>query len=253
MKILLNDDTYINVYPLKAKQNILINYTLVDKSDRKQISIDRGLTTDRYECELEFLGEETSINTLYNELKLLRDNRKDVQLTEIDYYLFGDHINYSIPINTVVTKIKDLSSPSFHLKTFSVTLLCTNTLSFTGSISLPELTCLDAGWMGYNEWNTQVNETYTRNNYFVDSVADLYVFTGKYTLSVEDNRDLHMFWQSKRGKEFQIADGVFGITGMFGPNVDTQYHYVVIKEIKYETISPEFRSVTITLIRNGGE
>jgi hypothetical protein len=51
---------------------------------------------------------------------------------------------------------------------------------------------------------------------------------------------------------FTIDDGDFGITGMFGPNVNALTHEVVIDNIEYSDFSPTQRMATIRLFRVGG-
>lgn len=244
-----------NITPLTAEPNYEINYNLIEKSDKKVISIDRGNQTDRYACTMVFRESIEKINELYKLLNDLRINGSDVILGNLPDNYFGDHIGTQRSFNCVVYDIKELKSPVMNVKEVEVTFLTTSITDadYIGTAELPALDCLEAGYATYNNWNTTVNETYNRNNYFADKETDKFVFQGKYRLSKEANTNLQRYWaETQRGSEFTIVDGDWGVDGMFGPNADTYQHDVVIEGIKYEPIGPSLRDVEITLIRNSG-
>lgn len=251
MKITTTSGVKIEATPLSAVPDFNINYALIIKSDKKVRSIDRGASTDRYASEMVFRGKSDTIDALYHQLQLLRDASEEVVLSDFEDAYFGDHIDHSNAINCVVYKIEKLDSPVLRVKTFKIVFLGTD-VQLIGTPQLPSLTCLDAQWYGYNEWNTSVNETYDRNNYFVDREADLHLFKGTYHISKDENMDLFRYYSEQRGTEFTVDDGSFGINGMFGPNVTSDTHDVVFKAISYKAISPTLREVTIELIRNSG-
>lgn len=234
------------------KQNILINYKLKRISSGNFVSIDRGANTDRYSTTLKFSGSLEYINSLIVVLTDLRTAKKEVVMGGIpdNVGIFGDHISYGGEQRMVVSKFGKLKSPQHNYYTFSVEFLATN-LSYYGTPVVPSsMHCLQSDFSTETMWNTVVNETYNRDNYFIDKVTDLYTFKGKYNLSVADNRDLYAWWESRRGSVTQVTESAFGVTNMFGPLFEgTTTFNVIIKNITYDVISPLRRITKIELIK----
>lgn len=251
MRMKNNDGTYLELKITPSyKPNITINYDLVKLSNSGYHSIDRGALTDRYSSTMTFRDTPEYIRELVSELTLLRDNNKSVLIDEFEENVFGDNVDYSGVIDCVVEKIDKETSPVFNVQTITITFLATD-LSFIDNPIIPPLNCMNNDWAGYSEWNTHVNETYTRQNYFIDRVADTYIFEGEYILSIEDNASLLSFWKTQRGSSFDINDGDFGTEFMFGPVAGNGTHKVIILDISYNRLSPIYRTTTIQLVKVG--
>jgi hypothetical protein len=254
MKLLCDDDTYLDITPNDAKHKILVNYELVMKSDKKFFSIDRGEQTARYECEFTFRRDNDTIDNIYKQLQLLREASKPIVLSDMTENYFGDNVDHSGSISCVVTKISPLSSATKSTRVLKVTLLATD-LSFIGVAQVGNgFKCLGYEWEGFNQWDFQVNETYFRNNYFVDYEKDLFLFTGTYMVSKADMRNLLAWHKLFRGSEYYTSSEQWGVLNgsMFGPNCPTIDNHVIISDMKYEILSPNLRRVEIELFRNRG-
>ena len=135
MKITTNAGSYLDVKVIDYSPSILINYELIETSSRKLKSVDRGSSSDRYECKFTFRGKADYIQSIIVTLNELRDNNKQIVLTDIDEKFFGEHVNHTIPINCVVSKMGDVSSPVFNIYTVDITLLSTGVaVVFLGNI-----------------------------------------------------------------------------------------------------------------------
>lgn len=232
------------------RQNILINYDLVELSDNKYISVDRGALTDRYESTLTFSGNRSDMSSLYNTLYLIRQSKSPIILTDIDVPIFGDHIIYPEYLSTIITKITQLENKSTNIYSFELTLLCSNDSITFGVSPMPKLTNLRNSWSGSRLWNFKVTETYNRINTFYDSECDRYTFTGEYLLTKENNNKVYTYWRNIRGSVITINESDWGITDMFGLGIGHQTtHNVVIKNIEYDKLGNIYRLTKITLYK----
>jgi len=251
MRLKKNDDSYLDLKITNYEQNIRINYKLVETSGSNILSIDRGALTDRYSSTVIFRGHKDYIREIVSEITLLRTNGKELVLDQFNENIFGDNVDYSGAINCLVDSFGKENSPTLNIQSIELVLLPTN-LTFVGTSQLPtSLNCLYSKWEGYSDWNAHVNETYTRNNYFVDREADTYVFEGDYSLTIDENTNLLSFWKQQRGDAFTINDGDFGTSNMFGPVAGTGAHSVIILNIEYDRFGPVMRSTTIKLVKVG--
>ena len=249
MRLKKNDDSYLELKSNDYKQDILINYKLVEASGNNFISVDRGVLTHRYSSTITFRQQKDIIREIVREITLLRTNGKEVILDEFDENIFGDNIDHSGSISCVVNMFGKETSPALNVQTIELTFLPID-LSFVGTTELPaSLSCLNHKWKGYSDWNTHINETYNRSNYFIDREADTFTFEGDYILTIEDNQNLLTFWKTQRGSSFIIDDGDFGTEYMFGEDAGTGQHTVIITDVSYSRFSPISRLVTIKLVK----
>jgi hypothetical protein len=249
MRFKKNDNTYFTISFQDYVPDIGINYELIELSGNKFRSIDRGIGTDRYATTITAYGKRDYIQSLITELHTLRDNNKPIIIDQVQEGIFGDHINYTVPISCVLLEFGQESQRSFNTYQIDFKLISSGVTYKTGG-SLPDkLKCLSAGWIGAVNMNIHTNETYNSSNYFVNRVADSYQFEGLYTLSVADNAELYNFWKGQRGNVFTIDESDFGVTQMFGSLGGTGTHDVIIQEITTEPISSIYRSTTIKLIK----
>jgi len=242
-------------FPVKArtyKQGIAINYELQELSSRKYRSIDRGDRTDRYSTKLTFSDNPTYINDLLKVITDLRRAGKSIIMGGINSTIapFGDHVDYSGEFDTLVEDFGKLSSSKFNTLQNSLTFLATG-ISYSGISKIPDgLECLSHSYETPAEWNTHMNETIFGNNYFVDHTTDKYIFSGSYTLTNSENSELYNFWRQQRGEVFTVTEEEFGVTNMFGGDFAGETsHNVIILDIKYSPISPNFRSVTVKMVK----
>jgi len=251
MKFIKTDGNGLELRVIDFEREILINYTLVENSANKVISVDRGISSDRYEVTFHFRGKKDYISSIINELKALRLAKREVILYDCDEHFFGENIQHDVLIFTVITKMDKETSPLLNVYDVSVTFLAdTSKLVFIGTSSWPEgMKCLQSQWEGYSKWNTQVNETYFRSNYFVDYISDAYYFSGKYILTTQEIQDLLSFHKSQRGSNFVITDTQLGTSQPFGSEISDTSHTVVITKLDYERISSSYNSVTLELRR----
>lgn len=250
MKFLKNDGTYMDLLIHEDyTPDVNVNYELVELSTNSFIPVDRGYLTDRYATSVKFINRYDYIASLITELNLLRDNKKSLKLSDFQENIFGDNLDYTLPLDTLIFDFGDTSYKSFNVYQFSLKLLATD-VKYKAGGSLPTgLRCINHAWSGYSKWDTHINETYNRHNYFVDRQSDTYTFKGKYILSIDDNADLFNFWKTQRGNAFVINESDFGVTNMFGPDGGTGSHNVIIKDIKYKKFSPIYRTTEIEMIK----
>ncbi len=251
MKITKADGTFIEAKVIDVSRKILINYKLVETTSSVVRSIDRGQSTDRYEATFVFRGDQDYVNNLLIALTELRIAQKKVVLTECQERYFADNINHDVALNCVVTEMGKFTSPAFNVLEFMVTLLIDKPIFIQTDplIDFPSLKCLQSKYETYGIWNTQVNETYYRDSYFVDSGDDKYVFKGDYILSTYDSALLLNHWKAVRGSEIIVDEADFGVVNMFGPIITGSTHKVIITNIEYDYISTELRRYTIELLR----
>ena len=248
MRFKNDSGSYTEMKITKYQPNVLINYKLIEASGGNYIPIDRGFTTDRYASTMTFRGHKDTIRSLVNELTLLRNNGKQIEIDEFEENVFGDNVNHSGVINCVVEDFGTEMSPVMNVETITITFLPTDLL-FVGTPTLPSLYCLSHKWEGYADWNTHVNETYTRSNYFVDRVADTYTFKGTYSFSIEENKNMMAFHKSTRGQVFTIDEADWGVNKMFGGYITETTHDVIIIDMEYTRVSPTRRQTTISLVK----
>lgn len=254
MRFKNNDLSYTEMKVTKYTPEFKINFKLLETSGSNWISVgDRGPQTDRYVSTMTFRGRTDTIRSLVNELTLLRTNKKEIEIDEFQENMFGDNIDHSGVIKCVVGDFDKEISPVMNVQQIKVTFIATDLIKI-GSAILPSLNCLSHKWSGYSEWNTIVNETYNRDNYFVDRgvQSDTYKFEGTYSLTIEENRDLISFWEQQRGDKFTITDGDFGTTRMFGGYLNEPTYDVIITNISYTRVSPTRRNTKISLVRANG-
>ena len=231
-----------------------INYKLVQRSDAKYVSIDRGNNTDRYATKLSILINNDYVDDLLTMLRGLRDSATPVVIKAKEP-IFADNINTSFEVTSYVESIDKRVHTMLGVSDVKFTLVAENSsLHFTSDSGIPaDMNCLNPKWEGYGTWNTHLNETYNENIYFVDREADSFVFVGQYNLSVDDNARLLNWWRDTRGSVITIDEADWGAANMFGPAISSNVHDVVIKSISYKYDSVNRRTVTVKMLRNGGE
>lgn len=242
-----HDLTYTEMNITEYKPNNSINYKLVGLSNGDYTSIDRGLSTDRYSSTLTFRGRKEDIRNLVDKLTELRNNSKEVEISEFQVNIFGDNVDHSGTIKCLVHTFGKEESPNKNIQTIKITFLPTDLIFKLGS-EIPSLNCLSSKWSGYSDWNAHTVETYT-NNYFVDREADTFVFEGTYNLSVEDNSDLLNNWRLIRGNRFTINESDFGTERMFGGSTTDTTHNVIFLDVSYDNLGPVRRLTTIKLVK----
>jgi len=126
MNITKNNGSKLFVKVRDYEPSIMINYELIALSSGKLISIDRGQATDKYSSKLIFSGTKTDMYAIITALQDLRNNNKEVILTEIDDSFFGEHVDHTVPIKCVINTISDMVSPKLNLFTFDISLITTD-------------------------------------------------------------------------------------------------------------------------------
>lgn len=251
----LNTDglSYTDINIVSFTPQIDINYTLVEKSDRSYVSIDRGEITDRYQCEMVFRGSMEYINSVVKELVSLRRDKKDVIIDQFESNVFGENVDHSGSVSALVFSMQEQRSPVVNVHEVRISFLATD-ITTTGGVGIPSsVSCLQDDWTGTSQWNATISETYTGNNTFADRERDKYVFSGDYIMSLSETSEILNFWKTQRGESFVINDGDFGISYMFGADGGGNgSHTVVMQNVSYgNTSSPVVRMVKINLIKVG--
>jgi hypothetical protein len=239
-------------FEIKAKSyspDITVNFKLIETSSRKLVSIDRGSNTDRYAATLTVYGEPTYIGDFIRAITLLRTNGKSVVTNSPEVRLFGDNVDHSVSIDTLVYTMGKQKTVNRNVMSVDITFLASDLTFLSGALLPTDLQCLQTSWMGYAEWNTHIAETYNRNNYFVDRDADRYIFKGSYIMDIEQNKNLMNYWKTQRGASFTTNDAQWGTTEMFGAEIGTGTHDVIMINLDYVNISPTHRKVTVELVR----
>lgn len=251
MRLITSTSGYLNLKVIENEHKIYINYELLELTSNRYISIDRGFLTDRYSTIFTFTGKKDYIDGILQELNTLRTLQLPIKFDQVDEPFFGDNINHSGVLNCTLFDVDKQEFSNFNVNTVKLEFILNDPI-YLSDIGLPDsLHCLKTKWQGFSKWHFTVNETYNRKNYFVDNVKDRYEFTGKYTLTLEDNIKLLNFWRFQRGNVFTINEEQFGGTELFGSNAGTGPHDVIIKEIKYTRVSSIYRDVEITLMKVG--
>lgn len=251
MRFKKSDNSYFELDSIGYRQNILIDYELIELSNANFSSIDRGEQVDKYKTELSFDSENSYITELLQELYLLRLNQKEVLIDQFEERVFGDHIDHSGVIYCVVDGITPEQNETLNTSSTKITFNSTG-VSYVSGGGIPEsINCLQSGFKGFSIWNTKVNEAYNGDNYQVDREADTYIFDGSYIFSEDENASMFNFWRTQRGEPFIINDTDFGTSLMFGANGGNTTHKVIITNIEYEKISPIFRQTKIELVKVG--
>jgi hypothetical protein len=231
--------------------DITINFKLIETSSRKMVSIDRGANTDRYATTIKVYGTTQYVSDFIRAITTLRDNGKSVVVNSPEVRIFGDNVDHSVPIDTLVYSIGRQSTVKRNVQSVDITLLASD-LTFLSGASLPsELECLQTVWSGYSEWNTHITETYNRNNYFVDREKDRYIFTGSYIMDIDQNKEIMNYWKAQRGASFSTTDSDWGTSEMFGAEVGDGTHQVIMINLDYSNISPTHRKVVVELMKVG--
>ena len=251
-----NDDPYeMNV--VSYGQDIEINYKLMEGSNRKHTSIDRGDVTDRYATKLRFRGTPGYIGDLIYNLTRLRSNSKTVDIYDIPEDIFGDNVDHSAGLSCFILKMGKQQNVAFNVQSVDITFIIDmSTIIYKAGGSLPlGLKCLQHTWEGFSTWGTTVHESYNEDISFIDRDIDRYEFKGKYILSNTETGELMNWWRIQRGNEYIFDNTTLGITlDMFGPTfVGETSHPCIVGSIDYEYVSPILRSVTLTILRNGDE
>lgn len=249
MRIKTTTNSFIDVKIIENELDILINYNLLELSSNNYVSIDRGVSTDRYSSTMKFTGKKAYIDSIIKELHLLRNAKLPILIDRCDESFFGDHINHSGILDVTLTSIGKQQSNNFNVFEVDVTFILNNPIYNIGYDLPNSLHCLQHKWSGYSDWDIHVNETYNRQNYFVDRTCDKYEFIGTYVLSNIENSNLLNYWKYQRGKSFNIDESQFGVVDMFGATAISTQHNVIIRDITYKRISSKHREVTIKLIK----
>jgi hypothetical protein len=198
-----------------------------------------------------FRGSKSYIRDLVAELTTLRRSNKEVIIDQFEENVFGDNIDHTGSISCLVGNLQEETSPALNVQQIVVDFLATDVLT-VGDTGIPtSIICLNTSWKGYSVWNTHINETYNRNNYFVDREEDTFEFEGMYVFNIEDNQKILNYWKTQRGLAFTINDGDWGTDFMFGPDAGNTTHDVIINDISYSRFSATHRKVTIQLIKVG--
>jgi len=249
MRFKKHDGTYFELKVKETKPSFLINFELLPTSSGEFISIDRGVSTDRYSAVFSFTQPKAYIEELITELKLLRDNKEEVIIDDFDEPVFAENINHQVPIKCLVYKMGRQEGTDLQVQNLDIEFLATD-IVYDGSATIPPtINCVSTSYKGYSIWNTHINESYNRDNWFIDREADTFEFEGEYFFTVEENQSLLNFWKNQRGESFNINDGDFGTSFMFGASAGNGVHKVIITDISYKYISPLHRQTLIKLVK----
>jgi hypothetical protein len=249
MRLKTSSDEWITLNVFDNNQSTLINYNLIKLSYNNYISVDRGGDTDRYSSEMKFFGSKDYISTILNEIYTLRNNQLPIIIDQCEENFFGEHIDHSGELEVTLFAVGKQSSKNFNMYEVGLEFILNGPIYKEGSGLPSALHCLQSGWEGYSDWGFVVNETYNRENYFVDKENDTYQFKGRYILNLSETSDLLNYWRVQRGSSFLITESQFGTSDMFGATVNSNTHNVIIKNIEVNRFSPISREVIITLLK----
>ncbi len=251
MEIQRNDGVWEEIKLNDYKTKMSIDYKLEETTSRKYISFDRGMSSDKYACELVFRKDHATIENLITIFVDLREANKAILLRGFEEDIFGDHIDHSGTITCVLeTNGMDIqNAPVFNVMEFSVEVIAVD-YPFVDRSAKPSLTCLQSNWKGGRDFNVKTQMTYGGSFYTTNSMSDHAEFKGSYIISNVNCARLLAYWVWQRGREFVTTSQEWGTDKMFGVSLgDT--HQIVIKSVDIERISPILRQVTITLYRQG--
>ena len=239
------DNTYTDLQLVKATYNYKPHFKLVEKSNGRHASIDRGVATDKFNVNITLAGTKEYVKDVLKQIHL---NKNVLEIDELEEPVFGDVLGTAQTFNCTVTEHKDIESVNKNSSSISLTLNI-NKPSIFQYVQFPDIKCMSADYSISNEYKSTFNDTYSGPMYNVHRGNVLAKFNGRFILRDEEVKLLYGFWYHNRGKGFIINDDSFGISNMFGPVFDDNVHKVIITNISTERLSPTMRSVELTLIK----
>lgn len=192
--------------------------TWVQCTDGSYVAADRGATADIYETEVRVYGHLADINNLVD---VLQENRTaDSHVLTLNYFhedesIFGADVDLSAGTTATVLDFGTIKQGSWggygvdmRLRALSPTLV--------GTASLPTLQYLSFGFEADSSVSVKKQDTYGGTFSYGDHEADAGTFSGEFTLTTANMRNLRCFLRTTRGASFQVAS-IAGVKYPWGP------------------------------------
>jgi hypothetical protein len=200
----------------------------VEVSDGNYKAVDRGASQDVYQASFRIYKTEAAVNTFIDEIEANRiagSNEITLSTFASTEHIFGADVDYSGNITATVLEIKDRKQSSW--KGFSVQVkVQAISPSFTGSATFPDLEYLEVGYVGDSSVPINKMDTYDGTFAYADRDAGAGMFTGTFTLSDTNMKNLRRYLASQRGAAFNLT-GINGVTYPFGIRRSSGYPYSV--------------------------
>lgn len=218
------------------KVNTVLSLNWIQTSDGNFKCTDRGSTVDYYEAEIDLIAKEEEINqfvsAVYNN-RFYDSNHFSMSGFESTEHVFGEDVDHSGAIDVTVLEVSNISQPSWKVRSVTAKVRALSP-SFVGTASLPVLRCLDIGY-NVNIENTNVKyDSYTGAFTYLDREADVGLFEGVFTLSIEDMRSIRRYLTIERGGDI-IIPAIHGVEYPFGPYRSSTYP-ITVKVIEWKDL-----------------
>jgi len=235
--------TGINSTAIKIKPGFKIDTRLAidwfQLSNGNWAGTDRGSDSDIYEADVDFYGTQSDMEEIIN---LIEDNRATsamganaLQLSNINTSekIFGEDIDYSGGVYVTTMETGRVQQKTWKGYTLSAKLRLLSP-SFTGSASLPSLSCVNIGYKAYADWTINKYDSYKGNMEYMDHASDAGIFEGVFRLSISDMVSMRRYIATQRTSSYTIT-AIDNLSEMFGTRRGGSFSYTA-KLIDWEDL-----------------
>jgi len=196
--------------------------------------VDRSASSDVYESDIEIYGREDVVQNFFTAIQ--QNRADDSHVLTLDEFnegekIFGADIDYSVPINATVLKLRRKQQETWKSFSLSFLLRATN-LTFTGTAAMPALKPL-VGFDGDSDFQVDKRDSYFGDLFFSDMDTDAGTFTATYHFTQEDMKSLRRFLAVYRASTVTITS-LAGVVKPFGNRITS--FPIAVKIISWEDL-----------------
>lgn len=230
--------TGFTAFPVKIKVDYkpVTTYALSwqQLSSGNWIATDRGAAQDIYECDnVTLYGTEAKMKAFAVAIEANREAGSNVVTLSgfnSQEHIFGADLNYTGNITaTIDMNRRSQGTWKGFEQTCKVVAVSPPLLANSGS--LPLLRCLDINYDGDEDETINKLYSYNRNNFYQDHSSDYGTFTGTFTFTDSEMKQLRSYIRTQRSNTVSIPN-ISGVSSPFGI-MSSSYPYNV-KIIKFE-------------------
>lgn len=200
----------------------------VECADDNYKAVDRGASQDVYQSSFRVYKAETAINTFIEEVEANRaagNHQITLGSFSSTEHIFGADVDYSGSITATVLEIEDRAQKTWKGYAVKVRVQAISP-SFTGSATLPAFEHLEVGYVGDSSVPVNKMDTYDGTFSYLDRGTGAGYFTGTFSFSDANMKNLRRYLASQRGSSFSLT-GINGVAYPFGKRRDSGYPYTV--------------------------